>query len=129
MIGNEYTVDWTPYLDTEWDDAVDTTVSPKLAADLGRAITTIPPDVRPHGRVQRIMDDRVKMASGEADMDWGFAETMAYASLLMEGHNVRLVARCGRDMQFDRFEEAVTSPLQGFYILVGLLVVKMAAQQ
>jgi len=103
MIGDAYTVDWTSYLNTEWDDVVDTTVSPKTVAYLGEAITSIPPDVRPHGRVRRIMDDRVKMANGEADMDWGFAETMAYASLLLEGHNVRLVGQdSGRGTFFHR---------------------------
>ncbi len=103
MIGNEFTVDWSPYLDTEWDDPVDTTISPATAADLGTAITTYPPDLKPHGRVQRIMDDRRRMAKGEMDMDWGFAETMAYASLLGEGHAVRLVGQdSGRGTFFHR---------------------------
>ncbi|MDJ0795208.1 MAG: thiamine pyrophosphate-dependent enzyme, partial [Woeseiaceae bacterium] len=43
MIGNEFTVDWEPYLDNEWDDPVDTTISPATAADLGEAITSYPP--------------------------------------------------------------------------------------
>lgn len=103
MIGNEYTVDWTPYVDVEWDDAVDTTISPKTAADLGRLLTSIPADMKPHGRVQRILDQREKMASGEVAMDWGFAETMAYASLLKQGHNVRLVGQdSGRGTFFHR---------------------------
>ena len=103
MIGDEFTVDWAPYQDTEWDLDVDTTLSPKQVADLGKAITTIPPDIRPHGRVQRILDDRVRMAKGEIEMDWGFAETMAYASLLAEGHNVRLVGQdSGRGTFFHR---------------------------
>ncbi len=103
MIGNEFTVDWEPYLDNEWDDPVDTTISPATAADLGEAITSYPPDLKPHGRVQRIMDDRVKIANGEMDMDWGFAETMAYASLLKEGHTVRLVGQdSGRGTFFHR---------------------------
>jgi 2-oxoglutarate dehydrogenase E1 component len=103
MIGDEYTVDWSPFLDTEWDVAVDTTISPKKVAELGTSITTIPPDVRPHGRVQRILEDRVLMAKGEAEMDWGFAETMAYASLLADGDNVRLVGQdCGRGTFFHR---------------------------
>ncbi len=103
MIGNEYTVDWTPFLHTEWDVVVDTTISPKQVADLGESITTIPPDVRPHGRVQRIMDSRVRMAKGETEMDWGFAETMAYASLLTEGYDVRLVGQdSGRGTFFHR---------------------------
>ncbi len=103
MIGDAFTVDWSPYLHTEWDAVVDTTVSPKTVASLGESITTIPADVRPHGRVQRIMDDRVKMANGEMEMDWGFSETMAYASLLVEGHNVRLVGQdSGRGTFFHR---------------------------
>jgi len=103
MIGDAYTVDWTPYLHTEWDDVIDTTLSPKTVAYLSQAITSVPPDVRPHGRVQRIMDDRVKMANGDTEMDWGFAETMAYASLLVEGHNVRLVGQdSGRGTFFHR---------------------------
>jgi 2-oxoglutarate dehydrogenase E1 component len=92
-----------PFLNTEWDDPVDTTISPATVSYLGEAITTIPPDVKPHGRVQRIMDDRAKMAAGEMDMDWGFAETMAYASLLVEGHEVRLVGQdSGRGTFFHR---------------------------
>jgi len=93
MIGNEFTVDWTPFLQTNWDDPVDTTISPKTVADLGASITAIPPDIKPHGRVQRILDQRVKMTAGEVDMDWGFAETMAYAALLQEGKDVRLVGQ------------------------------------
>ncbi len=103
MIGNEFTVDWTPFLNSRWDDPADTTISPKTCADLGHSLTSIPPDVKPHGRVQRIIDQRVKMVAGEVEMDWGFAETMAYASLLHEGHNVRLVGQdSGRGTFFHR---------------------------
>ena len=103
MIGNEFTVDWRPFLKSEWDDPVDTTLSPKTVADLGESLTTIPPDVKPHGRVQRIIDQRVKMVAGDVDMDWGFAETMAYASLLQDGHSVRLVGQdSGRGTFFHR---------------------------
>jgi 2-oxoglutarate dehydrogenase E1 component len=103
LIGNEYTVDWTPYLHAEWDDQVDTTISPKTVADLGLSLTSLPTDIKPHGRVQRIMDQRVKMVAGEVEMDWGFAETIAYASLLQEGHNVRLVGQdSGRGTFFHR---------------------------
>jgi 2-oxoglutarate dehydrogenase E1 component len=103
MIGNEFTVDWLPFLNTQWDAQADTSISPKTAADLGASVTTIPPDVKPHGRVQRILDQRVKMIAGDVDMDWGFAETMAYGSLLLEGHDVRLVGQdSGRGTFFHR---------------------------
>ena len=103
MIGNEFTVDWSPFLDANWDDIVDTSVSPKTVDRLAKQITTVPPDMRLHGRVQRIMDERARMASGEVDMDWGFAENMAYATLLDENFEVRLVGQdSGRGTFFHR---------------------------
>jgi len=103
MIGNEFTVDWSKYQNAQWDDPVDTTISPATVAKLGQAITTIPPDMKLHGRVQRIMDDRVSMVAGDIDMDWGFAETMAYASLITAGIDCRLVGQdSGRGTFFHR---------------------------
>jgi 2-oxoglutarate dehydrogenase E1 component len=103
MIGDEFTVDWTPYLDASWDEDVDTTISPATVSKLGTAITSFPADIKLHGRVQRIMDDRKRMLVGEIDMDWGFAETMAYASLVEDGFECRLVGQdSGRGTFFHR---------------------------
>ncbi|MDH3408948.1 MAG: 2-oxoglutarate dehydrogenase E1 component [Gammaproteobacteria bacterium] len=103
MIGNEFTVDWSAFINAHWQDAVDTTISPATAADLTEAITTVPPDMKLHGRVQRIIDERRRMAAGEIDMDWGFAETMAYAALIRDGFDCRLVGQdCGRGTFFHR---------------------------
>ena len=103
MIGNEFTVDWSRFHDADWDDPVDTTISPRTVEELSRLLTQVPPDMKLHGRVQRIMDERARMASGEIDMDWGFAETMAYASLIRQGHDVRLVGQdSGRGTFFHR---------------------------
>ena len=44
-----------------------------------------------HPRVAKIYDDRRKMASGEQPGDWGFAENLAYATLLDAGNRLRLV--------------------------------------
>jgi 2-oxoglutarate dehydrogenase E1 component len=103
MIGNEFTVDWSPFLDAEWDDPVDTTMSPARVAKTADYITKLPPDMKLHGRVQRIIDERRRMAAGEIDMDWGFAETMAYASLIDAGYDCRLVGQdSGRGTFFHR---------------------------
>jgi len=103
MIGDEYTVDWTPYMDAEWTERVDTTISPEAVARLSTAITSLPDDVKLHGRVQRIIDERRKMGEGKVPMDWGFAETMAYAALIEDDYGVRLVGQdSGRGTFFHR---------------------------
>jgi 2-oxoglutarate dehydrogenase E1 component len=103
MIGNEFTVDWAPFADASWDDAVDTTISPATCAKLGAAITELPAGMKLHGRVQRVIDERARMAAGDVDMDWGFAETMAYAALLEDGFDCRLVGQdSGRGTFFHR---------------------------
>ena len=103
MIGNEFTVDWSPYVGSEWDIEVDTTISPATTAALGEFLTTVPPDMKLHGRVERIMAERKRMAAGDIEMDWGFAETMAYASLIRDGNDVRLVGQdSGRGTFFHR---------------------------
>ena len=103
MIGDEFTVDWSPYIDKSWEEDADTTISPASVKELGEAITSFPKDMKLHGRVQRIMDERVRMAKGDVDMDWGFAETMAYAALVRDGFECRLVGQdSGRGTFFHR---------------------------
>jgi len=92
---NELSVDWTPFIDqNEWDDPVDTTVGAERLRDLWHRLEQLPEGFELHKRVAKIMEDRRKMAGGALPMDWGFAEIMAYASLVTEGHAVRL---CGQD--------------------------------
>jgi len=103
MIGDEFTVDWSPYVHAEWTDTVDTALPAKTVTELADIITSVPEGFVLHGRVQRIMDDRVRMAAGELDMDWGFAETMAYAGLLDEGFECRVTGQdSGRGTFFHR---------------------------
>jgi 2-oxoglutarate dehydrogenase E1 component len=103
MIGNEYTIDWSKYTNASLDDKVNTSLSPDNVKRYGKAITEIPEDFKLHNRVQKIMDSRKQMLAGEMPMDWGFAETMAYASLLGEGYSVRLTGQdSGRGTFFHR---------------------------
>ena len=103
LIGDEFTIDWSPFAHANWDDPADTTISPAECSKLSRALTELPPDIKLHGRVQRIIDERVRMASGDIDMDWGFAETMAYAALIKDGFDCRFVGQdSGRGTFFHR---------------------------
>ena len=70
---------------------------------LGREINTIPQHFSLHPRVARVVTDRERMAAGELPMDWGFAELMAYGSLVRAGINVRLTGQdSGRGTFFHR---------------------------
>ncbi|HLW73608.1 MAG TPA: 2-oxoglutarate dehydrogenase E1 component, partial [Gammaproteobacteria bacterium] len=63
----------------------------------------VPAEVELHPRVAKIYDDRRKMAAGELPMDWGFSETLAYASLLTESCSIRLTGQdSGRGTFFHR---------------------------
>ncbi len=93
----KYAVDWSPYLNGKWTDKVDTTISKSELNELAKSLSTIPDGFQLHPVVQRLMVDREKMTLGEIPMNWGYAETMAYASLLKEGYGVRLSGQdCGR---------------------------------
>ena len=96
-------IDWTPYLHGNLRDPVATGV---LRADLdalATRINTIPTNVTLHPRVAKIYDDRRKMAAGEQAMDWGFAENLAYATLLKDNYKLRLVGQdSGRGTFFHR---------------------------
>jgi len=94
MIGNQYTVDWSRYY-----TASDTTGAGVPETELDRLaglINTVPENHKLHPRVQRIMDERRRMAAGEVGCDWGFAENLAYATLLAADFRVRLIGQDSR---------------------------------
>jgi 2-oxoglutarate dehydrogenase E1 component len=112
-IGNEYTVDWAPYKNADPDDDPVTKISEEERAELGRAITYIPKGFTLHPRVARVITDRERMAAGELPMDWGFAEMMAYGSLLNEGYKIRLTGQDSRRGTFFHRHAAVYDQASG----------------
>jgi 2-oxoglutarate dehydrogenase E1 component len=93
----KYAVDWSPYLNAKWTDKADTSISMKTLKALSQQLLTLPEGFQLHPVVQRLMTEREKMTEGTILMNWGYAETMAYASLLHEGYGVRLSGQdCGR---------------------------------
>src|SRR5690606_306644 len=81
----------------------DTTVKLDVVRALNESLTSPPKDFPLHPRVERIIDDRRKIGAGEQPMDWGFAETMAYATLLRDGYSIRLTGQdSGRGTFFHR---------------------------
>jgi len=85
-----FETNWKPFKGTKWNEQDDTRLPLELLKELGRKITDVPKGLKLHPRVERIMSDRRLMADGKLPLDWGMAETLAYATLLNEGHPVRI---------------------------------------
>ncbi len=89
----ELFVDWTPYLGHDVDLPSDTSMDLNHMQALANHINQSPEGVPLNRQVKKIMEDRRKMAGGALAVNWGFAETLAYASLLEAGYPVRLTGQ------------------------------------
>ncbi|MCU4676828.1 2-oxoglutarate dehydrogenase E1 component [Catenovulum sp. 2E275] len=99
----EHSVDWRPFLNHDWDIEYDGKIAIDELKRLAESVSQYPESVVPQSRVKKIYQDRVKMAEGEKLLDWGFAETLAYASLVDSGTRIRLTGQdCGRGTFFHR---------------------------
>ncbi|MBD2859169.1 2-oxoglutarate dehydrogenase E1 component [Spongiibacter sp. KMU-158] len=86
-------VDWTPYLGHAWDVASDTRIEAKELTAIADGINSVPADFALQRQVQKLYQDRKEMALGEQPVNWGFAETLAYGSLLKSGYQVRITGQ------------------------------------
>ncbi len=100
---NPFTINWQPHLDGTLSEQVDTTLSAEQLQVLGSKLLALPDGFALNSRVGKIMSDRQKMLDGELPVDWGFAENLAYASLVEDGYGLRLVGQdSGRGTFFHR---------------------------
>ena len=91
--GNRFTVDWSRHLAGDWSEQPATGVERGRLATLAATLTQVPAGFTLHPRVARIVDDRRRMYADELPLDWGAAETLAYATLLADGVDVRLTGQ------------------------------------
>jgi 2-oxoglutarate dehydrogenase E1 component len=121
---SKYAVDWVPFLNRKWTDAADTAVPLAELKRLAERVTTIPANFKLHPLVERVINDRRAMGRGEAPLDWGMGEHLAYASLVASGYAVRLTGQdSGRgtfthrhavlhDQNRERWNDGTYIPLQ-----------------
>ena len=119
-----FETDWKPFKGTKWNEHDDTRLPLELLKELGRKVTDVPKHLKVHPRVERIMNERRQMAEGKLPLDWGMAETLAYATLLNEGYSVRVSGQdTGRgtffhrhavlhDQDRERWDQGTYMPLQ-----------------
>jgi 2-oxoglutarate dehydrogenase E1 component len=97
---HKFSVDWKSYNITDWRHTTKTSVSEKTLQSLAEKCIVSLEKFPLQPQVAKIIANRTKMAAGEIPFDWGFAETLAYASLLIEGYPVRI---SGEDVQRGTF--------------------------
>jgi len=80
--------------------------SPKTAIDLERfnllfeRLMQFPQDFKPLKKVEKLLQEKIKLMESEQKVDWATAELMAYGSLLIDGNIVRM---SGQDVQRGTF--------------------------
>ncbi|MDU6239366.1 MAG: 2-oxoglutarate dehydrogenase E1 component, partial [Bradyrhizobium sp.] len=70
--------------------------------EIGRKITKVPDGFRLHRTIQRFLENRAKAIDSGVGLDWATGEALAYCSLLLEGHKVRL---SGQDSERGTFSQ------------------------
>jgi len=79
-----------------------TGVDVALLKDIGRKITKVPDGFRVHRTVQRFLENRAKAIENGVGIDWATGEALAFCTLMLEGHHVRL---SGQDSERGTFSQ------------------------
>lgn len=86
----EFAID--KFLSAKWNDEVSTKIDSAKLKDLAEKITRKPEEdgFKLHPTVTKLIDARNAMADGKQPIDFGMAETLAYAAILDDGISVRI---------------------------------------
>jgi 2-oxoglutarate dehydrogenase E1 component len=71
-------------------DPVDTAVPVEKLVTIARRLAILPSDFTPHEKIAALIQRRFAAVLKGEGIDWGTAETLAYATLLDQGYSVRL---------------------------------------
>ena len=89
-LNNPFKVDWRHCSDHAWEEDRSTGAGQETLQRLARQMLSWPEGFVPHPRVEKLWAERRKMTDGDQHLNWGFAENLAYATLLDAGIPVRL---------------------------------------
>jgi len=81
---------------------VETGLSAENIAELTDALVRVPKGFHVHPKIVKLLEQRAEMGHGKRVIDFGFAESLAFASLLREGTPLRLT---GQDTQRGTFNQ------------------------
>ncbi|TMV05368.1 2-oxoglutarate dehydrogenase E1 component [Brucella haematophila] len=77
----------------------------KTLKEIGKKLVEVPQDFHVHRTIQRFLDNRAKMMETGEGIDWATAESLAFATLVAEGHPIRL---SGQDVERGTFSQRHT---------------------
>ncbi len=89
----ELFVDWTPYIGHEHHFDWDTRCDREKLKELALKLTEVPDGFVVQRQVAKILDDRKKMTAGALEINWGYAENLAYATVLADGNPIRITGQ------------------------------------
>jgi 2-oxoglutarate decarboxylase len=79
-----------PVEEEDGSDVLETPVSAEAIRDIAHRIAVVPEGFNINPKMVSQLARRAKMGEGQAPLDWGFAELMAFGSIGLEGTRVRL---------------------------------------
>jgi 2-oxoglutarate dehydrogenase E1 component len=88
-----YSAQWNHFHHQNWDNPCKTSVDLDVLRFCNDRLMRLPSGFELHPRVAKVMENRRKMAAGSLPLDWGFAENLAYATLLLEKYHIRLTGQ------------------------------------
>ena len=95
---------WAPYQHGRYkpEYEVDTGLTTEKLAEITDGLVRVPESFHIHPKIAKLLEQRAEMGHGKRAVDYGFAETLAFGSVLLEGNPVRLT---GQDTQRGTFNQ------------------------
>jgi 2-oxoglutarate dehydrogenase E1 component len=82
--------DWEGLQGSYSHQSVTTGVEEAVLRRIAGTLTSAPEGFHVHPKLRRILDEKAERLSQSESVDWAFAESLAFGTLLQEGHAVRL---------------------------------------
>ncbi len=95
---------WGPYHHGRYKSEyeVDTGLTREKLAQITDGVVSVPSGFHVHPKISKLLEQRAEMGHGKRPIDYGFAESLAIGSVLLEGTPVRLT---GQDSQRGTFNQ------------------------
>ncbi len=95
---------WSPYHPGRYNPSyeTDTGLTRERLGEITDNLVRVPDGFHVHPKIAKLHEQRAEMGHGKRAVDYGFAETLAFGALLLEGTPVRLT---GQDSQRGTFNQ------------------------